>query len=453
MNIVKNNYKSTIIVVLLSFLLLSSCDKPNPSLTTAPSDDVSSNSSADIINGTYEDRISNMADTGITVNYEDKTEKETAYYDQSAPLGSAAHPLSTSQSEYVEILTFEQPSQYGDAYLIKAGEATIAIDFGHPSNYRFSDNSLYSDLLKMKYSEYLTSSHLDLLIVTHPHSDHYGGYSALKSVTSSIGMIVDYGYYASSAENYRRNLRDYYVNLGTTYHRVYDMVNHQNGGLERTYITSELFIDWLDTGYYSAEYEDGPTVDDANVTSLAGILAYRDFSFFFSGDLQDNPDGYGGTGGLGETSLVNLNQDKSAIFHNVTMMKAAHHASSKANNDNLLNILEPKLVTISAGAPESDIEYNGKTGVCAGHPHLQALSRFLTQRFKRAVPKVYLNFVNGTTSFVTDGYEKVYVKGSPLKMSYQGSSSYGSIERTYGSTTDMYNDIRSTSWALVCHGL
>ncbi|NMV82436.1 MAG: hypothetical protein GX816_02665, partial [Erysipelotrichia bacterium] len=133
MNIVKNNYRSTIIVVLLSFLLLSSCDKPNPSLTTAPSDDVSSNSSADIINGTYEDRISNMADTGITVNYEDKTEKETAYYDQSAPLGSAAHPLSNSQSEYIEILTFEQPSQYGDAYLIKAGEATIVIDFGHPS--------------------------------------------------------------------------------------------------------------------------------------------------------------------------------------------------------------------------------------------------------------------------------------------------------------------------------
>ncbi|MDD3207714.1 MAG: MBL fold metallo-hydrolase [Bacilli bacterium] len=394
-----------------------------------------------------------MADTGIVVTHEDKTVAEEVSYDQLAPLGSAAHPLSTSQSEYIEILTFEQPSQYGDAYLIKAGDATIAIDFGHPSNYRFSDNSLYADLLKNKYSDYLTNSHLDLLIVTHPHSDHYGGYSALKSVASSIGMIVDYGYYASSAENYRRNLRDYYVNLGTAYHRIYDMVNHQNGGLERTYITSELFIDWLDTGYYSVNYEDGPTVNDANVTSLAGILAYRDFSFFFSGDLQDNPDGYGGTGGLGETSLVNLNQDKSDIFHNVTMMKAAHHASSKANNNNLLNILEPKIVTISAGAPDSDIEYNGKTGVCAGHPHLQALSRFLTQGFKRVVPKVYLNFVNGTTSFVTNGYDKIYVKGSPLKMSYQGTSANGSIAQTYGSTTDMFNDIRKTSWALVCHGL
>ncbi|MDD4006109.1 MAG: MBL fold metallo-hydrolase, partial [Bacilli bacterium] len=328
MNITKNNFKSTMIVVLLSFLLLSSCDKPNPSITTTPSDDSSSNTSLDIINGTYEERISNMADTGIVVTHEDKTVAEEVSYDQLAPLGSAAHPLSTSQSEYIEILTFEQPSQYGDAYLIKAGDATIAIDFGHPSNYRFSDNSLYADLLKNKYSDYLTNSHLDLLIVTHPHSDHYGGYSALKSVASSIGMIVDYGYYASSAENYRRNLRDYYVNLGTAYHRIYDMVNHQNGGLERTYITSELFIDWLDTGYYSVNYEDGPTVNDANVTSLAGILAYRDFSFFFSGDLQDNPDGYGGTGGLGETNLVTINSANEDIFHNVTMMKAAHHASS-----------------------------------------------------------------------------------------------------------------------------
>jgi hypothetical protein len=77
-------------------------------------------SRSDIIGGSYEERISTMADTGIAIDALDKTEKEVASYDELAPLGSAAHPLSNSSAEYLEILTFEQPSQYGDAYLFRA---------------------------------------------------------------------------------------------------------------------------------------------------------------------------------------------------------------------------------------------------------------------------------------------------------------------------------------------
>jgi hypothetical protein len=141
------------------------------------------------------------------------------------------------------------------------------------------------------------------------------------------------------------------------------------------------------------------------------------------------------------------------VFHEVTMMKAAHHASSKANNDILLNVLEPKLVTISAGAPSPETTSNGKTGVCAGHPHIQALLRFLTKGAKRVAPLVYLNFINGTTSFVTDGLGKIYMKGSPLKMSYYGTSQDDVISQSYGSITDIFHDIRNSEWGRVCHSL
>ena len=437
--------------VLLSALLLTACEPRDSTLS-----DTSSNISvgSDIIGGSYEERISTMADTGVAIDLLDKTEKEVAFYDELAPLGSAAHPLSNSSAEYLEILTFEQPSQYGDAYLFRAGEATIAMDFGHPSNYKYTDQTSYYSELKNTYETYIDDSHLDLLILTHPHGDHYGGYQALKDAIDSVGMIVDYGYYSGGGENYRKNIRNYYADKGSVYHRIYDNVNEIDGGQKRTYITPDLFIDWLDTGYYTENYNDGPVVDDINVTSLAGILAYRDFTFFFSGDLQDNADGYnGGSGGLGETNLVAINGDNNEIFHEVTMMKAAHHSSSKANNDILLNTLEPKLVTISAGAPSPDTSYGGKTGACAGHPHLQALSRFLTKGQKRVAPKIYLNFVNGTTSFVTDGLNKVYMEGSPLKMSYYGTSTNGTVSQTYGSIEDIYNDILSSEWARVCHGL
>ncbi|MDY0345452.1 MAG: MBL fold metallo-hydrolase [Bacilli bacterium] len=436
--------------VLLLILSLTACN--NQPIGSSNNDN--SSPSIEQPAASYLERIQNMADIGITIDSDDQTIAETAAYDENAPLGSVAHPLSNSESDYLEILTFEQPTQYGDAYLIKVGDATIAIDFGNSSQQDYSDNSTYFDVMKDTYDAYLNNGHLDLLILTHPHADHYGGYPAMKEATKSIGMIVDYGYnYYYREQNYRRDVVDYYVNMGTEYHRIYDMVNEQDNGQKRTYVTSELFIDWLDTGYYSENFNDGAMVDDLNVTSLAGILAYRDFTYFFSGDLQNNPDGYGGTGGNGETSLVQINNANPEIFHEVTMMKAAHHGSSKGGNDVLLDVLEPKIVTISAGAPYATTYYNGKTGVCGGHPHLQTLTRYLTKGRKRTIPKVYLNFVNGTTSFVTDGINKVYMAGSPLRMSYEGSYLNNEIHRNHGSILDLYNDITTTEWGQVCHGL
>lgn len=442
--------KKTIPFLLLLVLLIASCDKPTTS--TSPTDSDSSDTSGEYSQA-YAERIEGMQSINVQVNDEDKTTGVIVDYNESAPLGSSAHPLSTAESDYLEIVTFEQPYEYGDAYLITAGNASIVIDMGNSSNSSFSDGTTYFDLLKNTYDQYLADGHLDLLILTHPHADHYGGYPALKSAVSSIDMIVDYGYYYSGGESYRRNIRDYYVNAGTEYHRIYDMVHETNSGMKRTYITSELFIDWLDTGYYQETYSSGPTVDDLNVTSVAGILAYREFSYFFSGDLQDNSDGYDGSGGLGESNLVSLNSTDTARFHKVTMMKAAHHGSSKANNNVLLNVLQPKIVTISAGAPDPSTSYGGKTGVCGGHPHYAALARYLTQGSKRIVPKLFLNFVNGTTSFVTDGLTSVYMEGAPLHMSYQGTYGSGQISKVYGAIDDIHHHIQETSWASVCHGL
>jgi len=439
-------------IVLLAFLLAGCEPKPSDTTCADTSCNFSESSGSSSDNSLYIERIAGMADVGVDIGIEDRTLREVAEYDASAALGSAAHPLSRSTSEYIEITTFEQPDLYGDAYLFQIGDATIAMDFGNHSSSYFSDGASYSSLLRDYYSRYINADHLDLLILSHPHSDHYGGYPALKAEVDSVGMIVDYGYYASGAEGYRRDIRDYYVSSGAQYHRIYDMVNNIEGGMDCTYITSECFIDWLDAGYYQDVYADGPTVDDENVTSVAGILSYRNFTFFFSGDLQDNS-GYSGTGGLGETNLVSLNDNNDDVFHTVTMMKAGHHGSSKASNNVLLNVLEPKVVTISAGAPGDDTEYNGKYGVCGGHPHYDALARFLTQGFKRAIPKIYLNFLNGTTSFVSDGLNDIYMEGSPLKTSYSGSSSNGEIAKNYGDSIDIYKEMTTTEWAYACHGL
>lgn len=183
--------------LLMLILALSSC-QPSDSSSNDGTDSSSQNTSTSTnLEGTYAERIASMIDTGISITQEDATAAVSATYNQQAPLGSASRPLSLSASEYLEIVTFEQPYQYGDAYLIKAGSASVVIDFGNSSSAIFTDGTSYYDLLKNTYEQYLDNGHLDLLILTHPHADHYGGYSALKSAATSIDMIVDYGYYAS----------------------------------------------------------------------------------------------------------------------------------------------------------------------------------------------------------------------------------------------------------------
>ena len=62
--------------VLLSTLLLTACE-PRDSSPSDTSSNVSLGS--DIIGGTYEERISTMADTGVAIDLLDKTEKEVAF--------------------------------------------------------------------------------------------------------------------------------------------------------------------------------------------------------------------------------------------------------------------------------------------------------------------------------------------------------------------------------------
>ena len=133
--------------VLLLILSLTACN--NQPIGSSNNDN--SSPSIEQPAASYLERIQNMAEIGITIDSDDQTIAETAAYDENAPLGSVAHPLSNSESDYLEILTFEQPTQYGDAYLIKVGDATIAIDFGNSSQQDYSDNSTYFDVMKDTY--------------------------------------------------------------------------------------------------------------------------------------------------------------------------------------------------------------------------------------------------------------------------------------------------------------
>lgn len=456
--------KSTIFIVPLVVLLAScsffpfSSSESSLSSSSSESNSSSSSSSSEQTGNTFNERIANMVSTGVTPRASDANTPVLATYNAELPIGSAAHPLLDQiSSEYLEIVVFEQPEQYGDAFLIKAGNAEIIIDFGNPSDSYFDDYTLYGNYLKTQYNAYITDQKLELMLISHPHSDHIGGLNGfLNSNVSSITMLVDYGYrYGSNDSSYYTEIRSKMSSTwGGVYHSAYDCVNNLNGGLSRTYITQELFIDWVDTGFYQANsnlnYANlqylGQTIDDLNITSVVGILSYKSFSCFLTGDMQ-NTTSYGSING--ETIMVNSNSSNPA-FHQVTMLKVGHHGSTYATYTTLLNAISPALGAISAGRVDSTNSYGDKSGACSGHPHLQALNRL-----RNANVKTYLNSASGTLHFVTNGslIDPVYFIGAPLKSSLIGgqNGNQTSLNSSYGTTLDIDKDLWSSTFYNRCH--
>ena len=163
------------------------------SIVDPSSSESSSSSSSSENTGTFNERISTMVSTGIKATSGDANTKDSIAYNAYATLGSAAHPLlNQPNSNYVEIVAIEQPEQYGDSVLIKCGNAEIIIDVGMSSSDYYDDGTLYGDFLKQQYASYITDNTVDLMVVSHPHEDHIGGFPAfVSSNVTKIGMLVD----------------------------------------------------------------------------------------------------------------------------------------------------------------------------------------------------------------------------------------------------------------------
>lgn len=438
-----------------SFNVTDTSDSDNHSDESSLSNDSSSLSSQDD-NDAFSSRILDMVSTEIFPRESDALSPVLTPYDENAILGSAAHPLLNQvDSSYLEIISFEQPSQYGDAFLIKADDAEIIVDFGNYADTDYDDGTTYGSYLTEQYNKYITDQKLELMIVSHPHSDHIGGLDGFtNSHVNRIDMLVDYGYRGYNDSNYYTSIRSHMDQWEGVYHSVYDCVNNLHNALGRTYVTPELFIDWIDSGFYQSNSEQdssnltyqGQAIEDLNITSVQAILNYRNFSFYLSGDMQ-NSTSYGIIDG--ESIMVENNQNNSS-FHQVTMLKVGHHGSGTATYAPLLEYLKPELGVISAGRVEATNTYGNKFGACSNHPHVATLNRL-----KAAKVKTYLNSASGTLHFVTNGEinSPVYFIGSPLKSSlYGGQNNHSNIlDAPIGSNYDISNDLWSSAFYNACH--
>ena len=301
-------------------------------------------------------------------------------------LGSQTNMLYKGRKEIdnVNIYFIEMHKQYGVSVYVQAGDFDMLLDAGAPE-----DGGYVNDFLR----RHISDGRLELVVASHPHSDHMGGMNTALSTIKNITYAVDYGcirdYSAVSSTRARFKQAD-------KYSPVIDCVNNRNGARKVLYITNDMYVTFLNTGYYEEEDKDISSYDGhgTNNTSVALLLTYKNQNFFFAGDLENEA----------QSSLLS----RENIFK-VDVLTSSHHGSSNANGTPLLSKMKPTVSVISTAL----VNRGSKTSQALDqtHPIGSALKNLLSYS-----NKVYCNFTTGTLQVTLNG--GIDVKGLGVTSPY-----------------------------------
>ena len=243
---------------------------------------------------------------------------------QIAPEGSTT---TESEIELPEVL----PGSYFEAHFIDVGQAdsalvicdgfTMLIDAGNPDD----------DDIIIDYLEQYNVTHLNYVIATHPHSDHYG---AFTSVLSHVTIDTVYSpFKVTDVSGFNRFLN--YVHYTKRNQVIVPEIGEQFYlGAARVTVLGPLRTDY----------------EDINNTSIVLRIEYGDLAFLFTGDME------------GEAELELL---KTGVNLKADVIKVGHHGSYSSSWYQFLRAVQPTYGVISCGR---DNEY--------GHPHESVLSRY-----------------------------------------------------------------------------
>lgn len=302
--------------------------------------------------------------------------------ENNSTLGEISNPFINESCPIMETYFIEMVQQYGDAILIKCGNFEMLIDAGQSS-----DGPNVKSILDDKVEDGV----LDLLVITHPHSDHYGGITTALLGIEKINYILDFGYTRSSNVDYIKYnaLRENYVSKGAKYCPALYAIREEYNCNDHIYISSDTYIDVLDTKLYKDPSYVASSSFDFNGSSIAFLLHHKDVDYYYSGDLEET----GEKNILGQVGEVDL-------------MKATHHGTNSGNTKELLDFLNPEYVIISTSAYPSKISSEEQ------HPYQEALNRIYSSSRIKDNFNVYLNMTMGTIKVIDDGSSITSLEGS-----------------------------------------
>ena len=229
----------------------------------------------------------------------------------------------------------------GDAALIKCDDKYMLIDAGENDK----------GTLVQNYLEKQGVDKLDILVGTHPDSDHIGGLDVIITKFECKTILMP------DCEKDTATYRDVidaitYKNYSITYPEVGEV-----------YSLGEAIITVLAPSYY---YE------DTNNNSIVLKVSYGESDFLFMGDAEI------------ESEQAILNSDFNL---DCEVIKMGHHGSSTSNSEELIRAVSPDYSIISCGENNS-----------YGHPHYETLELIDTYNITN-----YRTDKDGTIIAISDG--------------------------------------------------
>jgi len=246
-------------------------------------------------------------------------------------------------------ITFLDVDQ-GDSCVIQNGNHTILVDAGYGGFGRDMGKSVILPFLR---HEGIT--HIDLLVMSHPHSDHIGG---VPAVLESIPVRTIWDSYS----DYRSQV----------YLRIQELSDQKRIAVEQVR-PGEIYQ--LGTMTLTCIYPSkriGENVRNINNASIVFRLDHGKNSVLFVGDLEDE----------GEDRVSKLK----TVDH-MDVIKIGHHGSITSSSDKFCKKVQPSVGIISLGRDNK-----------FGHP-----SQTVIQRWEHVGTNLYRTDQTGAVTLVSDG--------------------------------------------------
>ena len=245
----------------------------------------------------------------------------------------------------------------GDAAYIRTPSGmNILLDGGGRPSY-MGDIERVGRQVVIPYLEQRRVRKLDLVIISHPHEDHYGG---LLAVLEKVPVEL----LATNAEE--AEAEPYIRLLDLAAARGIPRLTLQKG--DTLILGPSLKMDVFGP---PANLFRG-TGSDVNNNSLVMRLLYREVSFLFTGDIEDSAAAW-------------LLREKVPLQS--TILKVPHHGGYMSVFPSLLAAVDPQVAVIQVGRNTF------------GHPHGEILNNL-----KEHGPAVYRNDQHGAVMISSDGY-------------------------------------------------
>lgn len=246
---------------------------------------------------------------------------------QATIFGSQAAPTAKEEIDvhYIDV-------GQGDSTLIITENSTVLIDAGE-----------YSEADKVvSYINQLGIKKLDVVIATHPHSDHIGGMSKVIENFEIDTLYMPF-------------VPDDMIPSGYAYERfIQAMLDNDVNAAELTE-SLKLTLDDALFEFFPPPKE----YTNLNNYSILTRLTHGENTFLFSGDAESDA----------EADHLANNANLSARVY-----KAGHHGSNTSSSEDFLNAVSPEICVISCGAGNS-YKHPGEKAVKRMQKHSNAFFR------------------------------------------------------------------------------